>query len=160
MIKCDHLIGLRFEHGKRDCYEMLRDVYCDVGVELPPVARPDDWWDHGMDLYMDYAHKTGFRPIDVHPRDYKPLDVFAMSIRAPVINHVGVYLGDGYMIHHFYGRLSERILYGGLWKNTTVGVFRNIHVKQAPEQIIRVDLMDVIPDHLRQMLKEHAPSAT
>jgi cell wall-associated NlpC family hydrolase len=33
-----------------------------------------------------------------------------MAIESSKLNHVGVYLGDGYVLHHLRGRLSSRDL--------------------------------------------------
>jgi cell wall-associated NlpC family hydrolase len=52
-----------------------------------------------------------------------------MQIRARngVPNHAGIYLGDGLMLHHLYGRLSSRDLYGGWYLESTRAVLRYQH---------------------------------
>lgn len=151
MIKYEHLEGLEFIHGSRDCYELLRDLFRDNwNIELPAIARPDEWWAHGLDLYTDHYRKAGFETIDVHPRDYQVGDVFLMAIKSEVPNHAGVYLGDGMMIHHFYGRRSRAELYKGIWKNTTVMIVRHKDVKIEEEPLDKVDLIDLLPPHLQQ----------
>ncbi|MBI0320618.1 C40 family peptidase [Streptomyces javensis] len=40
-------------------------------------------------------------------------------------NHAGIYLGDGQMLHHLYGRLSEAAPYGGMWSERTRYIVRH-----------------------------------
>lgn len=49
-----------------------------------------------------------------------------MQVRSKngVPNHAAVYLGDGLMLHHMYGRLSSRDVYGGYWREVTRLVVR------------------------------------
>ncbi|MEG1734013.1 MAG: phage tail protein, partial [Comamonas sp.] len=55
-----------------------------------------------------------------------------------VANHAGIYLGSGTlaeapglhpvpnaMLQHLYGRLSERVVYGGYWQECTRAVVRH-----------------------------------
>lgn len=47
-----------------------------------------------------------------------------MRSKNGVPNHAAVYLGDGLMLHHMYGRLSSRDVYGGYWREVTRLVVR------------------------------------
>jgi len=49
-----------------------------------------------------------------------------------VPNHAGVYLGDGIMLHHLYGRLSSRDVYGGYWREVTRLTLRHESAKLGP----------------------------
>ena len=40
-------------------------------------------------------------------------------------NHAGILLADGLLLHHMYGMLSQRVPYGGYWKERTVKVLRH-----------------------------------
>jgi hypothetical protein len=51
-----------------------------------------------------------------------------MQIRSPVTNHAGIYLGDGQMLHHLHGRLSETVPYGGMWAERTRCIVRHREV--------------------------------
>lgn len=132
------LLGRPFFHGVLDCYTEVRDWYArEVGVELLEFPRTDDWWNKGQDLYMEGFAKTGFSKVpEGQPLQYG--DVILMSVRAPVANHAGVYLGErgiseapglhpvpNAMIHHLYGRLSERVVYGGYWAEVTRAIVRH-----------------------------------
>ena len=60
--KLDKYIGKKFNHGKSDCYSLIREFYKDeFGLELTDYARPDYWWNNGGNLYMDNFQNEGFR---------------------------------------------------------------------------------------------------
>lgn len=86
------------------------------GLELPNPDRPDDWWNDGhSDLYTDNYRAAGFEPVG---GDMQRGDLILMQIRSKnqVPNHAAVYLGDGLILHHLYGRLSSRDVWGGYWR--------------------------------------------
>ncbi|WP_346949336.1 NlpC/P60 family protein, partial [Dyella sp.] len=66
-------------------------------------------------LYTDNLAAAGFVPVDA--KDIRRGDLVLMQIRSRnlVPNHAGIYLGDGLMLHHMYGRLSSRDVLGGYW---------------------------------------------
>ena len=117
------LVGRTFAHGILDCYTLVQDWYKrEMGIILPHFDRPDDWWNKGGDLYMQHFAEAGCEPAR------GPLlrgDIILMAIRARVANHAAVYLGDGLMLHHMYGRLSSRDVYGGMWAEKTMLVVRH-----------------------------------
>lgn len=47
-----------------------------------------------------------------------------MQYRAEEINHAGIYLGEGKMLHHVYGNESEIVPYGGMWRERTLMTLR------------------------------------
>lgn len=158
----DHLVGLPFEHGKQDCYETLRNVFKDnLGVQLRPYARPDDWWLTEMDLYMENFEKEGFFQVEmVNLDDIRILDVFLIGIpdsRSPektVTNHCAIYVGNGKILHHRLGKLSQVIPYRGTYKNFTTAIIRHKAVPnlQPRGKESSVDLMDLILPHKRELL--------
>lgn len=132
------LLGRPFFHGVLDCYSMIRDVYRrEFGIELLEWEREDDWWNAGKDYYMDRFEQTGFRKLR-SDETVQIGDVVLMAVHAPVANHAGVYLDKrplseaphlfkvpNAMIHHLYGRLSERVVYGGYWAEQTRAILRH-----------------------------------
>lgn len=117
------LVGRPFAHGVLDCYTLVRDFYArELGIVLPDFAREDGWWDRGGDLYMQNFREAGCEPITGAMRRG---DIILMAIRSRVANHAAVYLGDGLMLHHLYGRLSSRDVYGGMWAEKTMLVVRH-----------------------------------
>lgn len=118
------LIGREYSHGVLDCYTLVRDWFALDGVKLPDFHREWEWWKKGSDLYMSNFSRLGFYPVDP---PYQRGDVFLMNIRSEVVNHAGVHVGDGIMLHHAVGRLSCREVYGGFWeKNTRLVVRRRL----------------------------------
>ncbi|UXA66000.1 C40 family peptidase [Xanthomonas prunicola] len=117
------LVGRQFAHGVLDCYTLLRDFYArELGIELRDYPREDEWWKRGENLYEKHFREEGFGEIKDEPRRG---DVFLMQIRSEEMNHAGIYLGDGQMLHHLHGRPSEQVTYGGYWLQRTTKVIRH-----------------------------------
>lgn len=117
------LVGREFSHGVLDCYTLVQDWYRrELGVELPHFDRPDNWWNTGGDLYMQNFAKADCVPAS---KPMKRGDIILMAIRSRVANHAAVYLGNGLMLHHLYGRLSSRDVYGGMWAEKTMLIVRH-----------------------------------
>lgn len=120
------LIGRPFVHGILDCYSCIREAYAlgkegmaaqGMGWPLDPIAldefpRDDEWWVRGDDLYMKNLHKQGF--VEISRSDAQPGDLmlFAIGDRRinphKQINHAGVLLEHGLILHHLPKRLSRR----------------------------------------------------
>ncbi len=116
------LVGREFAYGTLDCLELIRDYYQrELGITLPEYEHRDGWWDRGETLYMDRIAAAGFEPIVGKPQKG---DLILMQIRSKTPNHAGVYLGDGLFLHHLYGRLSSRDVYGGYWAEVTRQIVR------------------------------------
>ncbi|WP_413544680.1 C40 family peptidase [Candidatus Symbiopectobacterium sp. NZEC135] len=112
------LLARPFVHGIWDCYAIVRDWYqLERNIQLPNFARTDDWWNRGENLYMTHYRDAGFMPVT---DDIAPGDVIVMQVRASEPNHAGVYVGNGEMLHHMYGQLSQKVPYGGYWLDRTI----------------------------------------
>ncbi|KCB48552.1 C40 family peptidase [Bordetella hinzii] len=126
------LLGRPFEHGVLDCYSIIRDWYArERDIPLPDFERQDGWWKGEQELYLAHFSEAGFRALD----DGEPLatgDVILMQHHSERTNHGGVFLGSeglaeapclhplpDAMLHHLYGRPSERVVYGGYWREIT-----------------------------------------
>lgn len=117
------LLERPFVHGLIDCFTLIRDYYdYELNIKLPNFEREDGWWNTGQNLYMDQYHLAGFEEargdIQVH-------DVIIMQIRALKPNHGGIYVGDTQILHHMYGRLSKRDIYGGYLRESTRIILRH-----------------------------------
>lgn len=114
------LVGRPFVHGVFDCYSLVRDYYCVThDIVLPQVPRDDEWWTKGEDLYQDHLSKTGFRKIA--REEARAGDGFLIALgdvqRANPhkrLNHAGIVLEGGIILHHLPNRLSRREV-AGLW---------------------------------------------
>lgn len=120
------LVGREFFHGTLDCYGLVRDYYKrELGIELLNFERQDDWWSKGQNLYVDNFSIAGFeqRSFGDHPQVG---DVLLMQICADVPNHAAIYIGDDTILHHLYGRLSSREVYGGYYKKHTTHTLKYV----------------------------------
>lgn len=130
------LLGRLFYHGVLDCYSLVRDFYHrELGIDLPDFERANGWWEGDEELYLDNFKIAGFH--EVKDESLEPYDVILMQLRSKRTNHAGIYLGEqalkekpdlhrvpNAMLHHVYGKLSERVVYGGYWREITRMVIR------------------------------------
>lgn len=119
------LIGRQWIWGVSDCWTLVRDWYSQTwDLELPDWDRPDTpeqfqhspmfencWAEAGFTLVLDSEIKEG--------------DAILMQLGQIGLDHVGVYIGDGMMLHHVSGRLSSRDLYGGYYQKQTGRILRH-----------------------------------
>lgn len=125
------LLGRMFVHGTLDCYSLVRDYYRAIGITLPDFERKNGWWETEQELYLDNFESAGFSKVcGSAPEELKTLepmigDVILMQIRSKRVNHAAVYIGDGKIIHHMYGKLSKTDVYGGFWLRNTRLIVRH-----------------------------------
>lgn len=101
------LFGRPFIHKTFDCYTFARDYLLqEFGIILPSVAYEDDWWNTGQNLYLDAAKDAGFILLPAGSK-VRVGDLFALRMRSPVINHIGIYVGDKKIAHHNGGEVSK-----------------------------------------------------
>lgn len=125
------LIGLPFVHGVHDCYSLIRRWYKkERGIDLPDFEREDGWWDDGIqNLYLDNYKEVGFVEVAAGSADLQVGDVILMQIRSKNHpNHAAVYVDPErqIMVHHMYGQLSSRAVYGGHWLRVTRAIYRYV----------------------------------
>lgn len=117
--------GRTFAHGVMDCYTLIQDWFSrELSVELLDFEREDDWWKRGEDLYMQGFEKAAFVRVAGAPQRHDVV-LMAVASRHGKANHGAVYLGDGVILHHLWGRLSCEDVYGGYWLQHTVAVVRH-----------------------------------
>lgn len=117
------LLGRQWVHEVTDCYELIRDYYGRLGIVLPKFPRHPEWWKLGYDLYMENFAAAGFVPVS----ELREHDVVLMKIASETVNHGGVYLNGGRLLHHISGptpddarvRLSARVVYGQFYQSAT-----------------------------------------
>jgi proteasome lid subunit RPN8/RPN11 len=118
------LVGRPFVHGVWDCYSCVRDWYKETKhIILPNFERKDGWWEGEEELYLDNFAKAGFAEVN---DQLQVGDVFLMQIQSKRVNHAAVYVGDGKVLHHLYGRLSRNDVYGGYWQRNTRMIVRYV----------------------------------
>ena len=73
------------------------------------------------------------------------------------LNHVGVYVGSGYFIHHLYNGMSKCESLDARWFNRISLVVRHPDITRINDNRIgTVSLLDLLPPHLRDKVKENA----
>jgi proteasome lid subunit RPN8/RPN11 len=122
------LVGRAFHYGVLDCYSLCCDWYQrEWGLALPDFPRRDQWWDDGhSDLYTQHFGECGFAPLRAG-ETLQVGDAILMQILSKngVPNHAAIYIGNGHMLHHLYGRLSSRDVYGGMYRDYTRMLLRH-----------------------------------
>ena len=108
------LLNRPFVWGVFDCYSLIRDYYkLTYNIELPNVPREDEWWNKGEDLYLDHLKPAGFREIQMH--EAKPGDGWLLRfLGSGKLNHAGLLVEDGLILHHLPQRVSRRES-AGIW---------------------------------------------
>lgn len=152
----DHLLGIPYELGVNDCYSAVRSFYRDVyDLHMNDYVRPHNFWEYGLNLYMDNYAKEGFQVIHVPAHDVKEGDAFLIALGAAFPTHAAIYVGSNEIFHHFTNRLSCKEAYRSLWRNHTVATLRHPMVA-ASSALERpsLDLMDVLPPALKVRLNE------
>tara|TARA_R100001082_G_scaffold110571_1_gene90877 strand:+ start:82 stop:837 length:756 start_codon:yes stop_codon:yes gene_type:complete len=113
------LLGRQWVWAVQDCWTLARDWYKQEGLELRDWERPSDPEQFLKFPMFDGAFSaTGFEWIKDAP--LRKGDALLMSIRSSGLNHCGVYLGDGNILHHLQNRLSCRDCYGE-WLQSCTG---------------------------------------
>ena len=119
------LVGRAFVLGHTDCWGLVMSYFRQThGIVLNDYRVDYPWWESGREnLYLDNWYECGFREFSGPPESG---DMVIMQVSAPVANHAGILLDDGMLLHHMYGMLSQRVPYGGYWKDRTVKIVRHM----------------------------------
>jgi cell wall-associated NlpC family hydrolase len=116
------LTGRQFVLGHADCWSLIMDYFrTEHGITLPNYSVDRHWWEQGENLYMDNWYECGFREFD---GPSQPGDMVIMQVQSTVPNHAGILLEGNVLLHHMYGQLSQRIPYGGYYRDRTIKILR------------------------------------
>lgn len=139
--------------GRDDCYGLVRKwLAANYGMKLTNYARPLAWDDHGFNLLGDFFEREGFNLAIVPLNRLELGDLLLMRVatRGGVANHIGVYVGNGYLLHHLYAAKSKADPLNDRWKARVLDVLRHPEVSaKNVESIEQVDMMTLLPPHLR-----------
>lgn len=99
------LEGRDFIFNIQDCLSLCQDwFYQDRRLVLPNQPRDAHWNEEGSNYMEDLYEAWGFKQIDL--ADLQCGDVLFYQVRSPVVNHLGIYLGNNEVLSHWYGRTS------------------------------------------------------
>lgn len=118
------LIGREYVFGIYDCFEAVRDFYCqELGISIPPrQIFEEKWWEKGLNYFSsENVQNWNFSPV----KNIQKYDVLIFSVSSEVPNHCGVYLGENMFYHHAINRLSCREELKGVWRESLVGAYRH-----------------------------------
>lgn len=98
--------GRPFVHGIYDCYSLVRSYYMlEKGITLSVCPRDYNFWRRKELLLTDNYIREGF--IEISRSELEVGDVILANILSSVVNHSGIYIGNGLILHHLYNRLSR-----------------------------------------------------
>jgi proteasome lid subunit RPN8/RPN11 len=119
-VEPDPMVGRKFRNGSHDCYSLVRDWYrVNRDVLLPTKAHPLTWFrdkkdEEGniirpaTDMIVDNIKEFGFKEVSANG-PFEIGDVLMARDNSKVINHTAIYVGNGYMLHHMWNRLSTKV---------------------------------------------------
>lgn len=136
------LVGRPFIYGVYDCFTLVRDYYrLTFGLVFPPALYRDYGWWMAADSHSFYLQGLEGLGFAVTKDGLKKGDVVLIRYRAPSPNHLAVFVGDGFIMHHCSERKSELAPYGGAWEMNTVAVLRhkdlneNVYPPRSPRRV-------------------------
>jgi hypothetical protein len=107
------LLDRQFIFNLQDCLSLCQDwFYQERGIVLPSHPRHPFWNEEGNNYMEELYPAWGFEKIELE--DIQLGDVLFYQVRSPVVNHLGIYLGNNEVIGHWYGRTSCIESYG-IW---------------------------------------------
>ncbi|AJD82917.1 NlpC/P60 family protein [Achromobacter phage JWF] len=147
--------GRPYVEGRYDCYELVRswfNKHYDLGMEN--YARPDGLVVGGQTVLYKNMEALGFHIDQSATLNRLQLgDVLIMQVntRGPDPNHVGVYVGNGYFLHHMYGRKSEADTITEKWKGRIMDIARHPDVVEVNRltPLETVSITELMPPNMR-----------
>lgn len=112
-----------FIMGVQDCASLVIDYYeVNYGIKLPFVARPPEIIEKGCGFLPEVLTQQ-MRSVPASSMQKDDLITFSIRNQGKE-NHVGIYLGEGYILHQLQGRPSDRQVLSESWKKAIVNVLR------------------------------------
>lgn len=154
--KYRHLLSRPYVDGRWDCYGLAVDYYRSVfGVELTNLARPIEWWNmKEFDLINEFVSTNGWKNIGLNIRRLKLGDGLIFACAGGKANHIGIYVGNGMFIHHFFRQFSREEPLLDKWTSRLTAIVRHPKVDEIRElNVVQVDIVDTMPDHVKRRLQ-------
>lgn len=99
-----------FIHGIQDCLAFVRDwQYQKRKILMPGFAYAPHWSQNGQDYISENYREWGWQdvPFDRTMQNMIYGDLILFKIQSNVVNHLGVYTGNGKVEHHLTARLPK-----------------------------------------------------
>lgn len=122
--------GRQYTLNQSDCYRLVMDFYKrEFGIELRDYKAGNEWLFslqvyEGRNLLMLNYERENFSQVAA-PMYGDPIFICSSDNRRFGPEHVGIYVGDGMMLHHYADRLSCVQPYSSFWKEKTVAILRH-----------------------------------
>jgi cell wall-associated NlpC family hydrolase len=154
-LDCSKLLGRTYVEGSDDCYGIVRAAYQEFyGIALKDYARPSEWWESGLNLYMDNFYAEGFRVVDEPIHQIQEGDVLLCAVHATVANHAGVFVGGPKpILHHAIGRVSELHPFTGIFRSAVCAHIRHKDVHNLVTAPPKASLLDLLPEPKRSQMQ-------
>ena len=132
MIKWTKYIGIPYKHLGRsrdgvDCYGLVILIFEEeYGIKLSPFEYSMDWQEHPEeDPINKYRGEDVWKEISLS--NAKEGDVLLFRVgNCPVVNHIGIYMREGYFLHTHVGTPVVAARLDNLWKDKLVQVVRHV----------------------------------
>ena len=143
-----HLMGTPYKMGSSDCFGLIRELYKKAyGIILPNYARPRYFFDARINVYARIVAEPCFQERGLCPLDFKEGDILAFRVAGvELVNHVGVYLGNGMFLHQMFDSLPREENLDERWLRRLYAV--QVHV-DVPVVKNKLNILDVMPEYLK-----------
>lgn len=146
------LLNRKYVEGDQDCYGLVMAYYRKTyGMELTNYARPDAFHEAGLDLIGQHLKDEGFEIVEVNLSKLQKGDGLLFQVAGSnLCNHLGVYVGNQYFLHHLWNGVSIAEAMTVKWKSRVLTVVRHpeITAKNMSENPIK-KLIDFLPEDMR-----------
>lgn len=106
-----------------DCKTLVLDTLkFEKAIILPDINTTYNDALFGFTKFNEYFDKAKLIMVDKPPQKW---DILIMQYKSKRPNHVGVYLGDGHMLHHLANSVSKEEVWSGEWEKNTTHVVRH-----------------------------------
>jgi proteasome lid subunit RPN8/RPN11 len=96
-----------FFFGIFDCLSLVRDyTYSWSNILIPCPVRDFDYWKNNESLFEDHIENKTYPVKYININDLKTNDMILYKFDSKFINHIGVLLPNGKVLHHFVNRVS------------------------------------------------------
>lgn len=147
--------GREYVEGRQDCYQLVRSWYKQhYGLEMENYSRPNGLVVQGETVLYKNMEALGFfidQTAALNRLQLGDALIMQVNTRGQDANHVGVYVGNGYFLHHMFGRKSEADTLTEKWKGRIVDIARHPEIIEANKNtpLETMSILDLMPPQMR-----------